>query len=138
MTELYREFTLRGRADWAEVVSTVRAAAPTMARDGRPMRVILVDADGDRLDEQVKFYFKAVIEQIAEQIWIEGRRYSPRAWHRLMKTTFLPPVEMRLPDGTVEMMEPSIARGEITVAEMAEYTEKVSAHAAVDYGVQFD
>lgn len=138
MTELYQEYTLNGRADWQAVVATVKAAAPTMASDGRPMRVILVDDGADRLDEQVKFYFKAVIEPIAEQVWLEGRRFSPRAWHKMMKREFLPPVEMRLPDGTVEMVEPSIARGEITVGEMAEYTKKVEAHVATTYGVQFD
>lgn len=109
-----------------------------MARDGRPLRVILADSDGDRLEEQVKFYWKAVIEPIAAQVHVDGRRFSEKAWHKHMKRLFLPPTEVRMPDGTVEMMEPSIARGEITVGEMAEYTTKVSAHAAADYGVQFD
>ncbi len=138
MTEIYREFTLRGRADWQEVVAMVKAAAPTMARDGRPLRLILVDEGEDRLEEQVKFYFSAVIEPIAEQVWLDGRRFSEKAWHEQLKGMFLPPREMHMPDGTVQMVPPSIARGEITVGAMAEFIMKVEAHAATTYGVVFD
>ncbi|CAG2126879.1 hypothetical protein LMG31506_00218 [Cupriavidus yeoncheonensis] len=138
MTEVYREFTLRGRADWAEVVSTVRAAAPIMARDGRPMRVILVDEGADRSDEQVRFYWVAVITPIAEQAVVAGHRFSKAAWHKNMKERFLPPKELRRPDGQIVLAEPSIARGEITVGAMAEYTRQVEALAACTYGVVFD
>lgn len=136
--ELYREFVLRGRADWAEVVSTVRAAAPYMAERGRPLRLILADEGADRLEEQIRAYWKAVIEPIADQVVVDGQRFSPRAWHKHMKSRFLPPVELRMPDGTVAEIEPSIARGEITIARMAEFTREVEAHAAADLGVIFD
>ena len=138
MAEIYREYTLRGRADWAEVVATVRAAAPTMARDGRPLRVILVADDQDRLEEQVKAYFSLVIEPIAEQVWVDGRRFEAKAWHVVMKEKFLPSREMRLPDGTVKMVQPSIARGEISVRAMSEYMTKVASHASSDLGVQYE
>jgi hypothetical protein len=138
MAEVFREFSLRGRADWAEVVATVRAAAPTMARDGRPLRVILADDYQDRLEEQVRAYWSLVIEPIAEQVWIDGRRFEPKAWHISMKDRFLPAREMRLPDGTVKMVQPSIARGEISVRAMSEYMTKVAAHAAADLGVQYE
>lgn len=138
MTEIYREFALRGRADWQEVVAAVKAAAPTKARDGRPLRLILVDEGEDRLEEQVKFYWSAVIEPIAEQVWLDGRRFSEKAWHEQLKGMFLPPREMRMPDGTVQMVPPSIARGEIAVGAMAEFIMKVEAHAATTYGVVFD
>ncbi|NSX14975.1 recombinase [Cupriavidus taiwanensis] len=138
MTEVYREILLRGRADWAEVVSTVRAAAPAMARAGRPLRVILADEDQDRLEEQIRYYWSAVIGPIAEQVWADGRRYSPKAWHLHMKDKFLTARELRLPDGSIKFVQPSIARGEITVGQMAEYTTRVTAYAAADLGVQFD
>lgn len=138
MTEIYREFTLRGRADWAEVVSTVRAAAPIMARDGRPMRLILVDEGADRTEEQVRYYWKAVIDPIAEQAVVAGQRFSKTAWHKNMKERFLPPKELRRTDGQIVLVEPSIARGEITVGAMAEYIRQVEAHAAYTYGVVFD
>lgn len=133
-----REIVLRGRPDWAEVVATVRAAAPSMARDGRPLRVILADDGEDRLEEQVKFYWKAVIEPIAAQAVVDGQRFTPRAWHKHLKDQFLPPKEMRLTDGRVILAEPSIARGEITVGAMAQYINEVEAHAATAYGVVFD
>lgn len=135
---LRREIVLRGRPDWAEVVATVREAAPSMARAGRPLRVILADDGGDRLDEQVKFYWKAVVEPIAAQAVIDGQRFTPRAWHKHLKGQFLPPKEMRLPDGSVTFAEPSIARGEITVGAMAHYINEVKAHAATAYGVIFE
>ncbi|HVI92102.1 MAG TPA: hypothetical protein VM659_27680 [Dongiaceae bacterium] len=138
MTEIHREFILRGRADWQEVVATVRAAGPAMAKRGTPLRLVLVDGAQDRLEEQVKFYWSAVIEPIAEQVWIGGRKFSAKAWHVEMKERFLPVHEMRMPDGTVRMVAPSIARGEITVGAMSEYTKKVAAHAASELGVQFD
>ncbi|AOY90542.1 hypothetical protein BKK79_00895 [Cupriavidus sp. USMAA2-4] len=138
MAGIYREFALRGRADWAEVVSTVRAAAPDMARQGAPMRLILAAEDHDRLEIQVRHYWAAVIEPIAEQVWLEGRQYSARAWHQHMKERFLPAREMRMPDGSIKQVQPSIARGEISIAAMTEYMTKVSAYAAADLGVQFE
>lgn len=138
MAEGFREFTLRGRADWAEVVATVRAAAPPMARDGRPLRVILVEEEQDRLEAQVKAYWSLLIEPIAEQVVVQGRRFAEKAWHLHMKDKFLPAREMRLPDGTIKLVQPSIARGEISVRAMSEYMTKVAAHAASDLGVQFD
>lgn len=138
MAEVYREIVLRGRADWAEVVSTVRAAAPSMARDGRPLRVILADEDQDRLETQVKAYWSLIIEPISEQVWVDGRRFVPKAWHLHMKNLYLPARELRLPDGSLKFVQPSIARGEITVGQMSEYMTKVAAHAASELGVQFD
>ncbi|SCU73473.1 conserved hypothetical protein [Cupriavidus necator] len=138
MIEVYREFVLRGRADWQEVVATVKAAAPTMASDGRPMRVILVDDGADRTEEQVRFYWAAVIEPIAEQAVVAGCRFTKATWHKHMKERFLPQKEHRLSDGRIVLVEPSIARGEITVGAMAEYMREVEAHAASTYGVVFD
>ncbi|WP_042886311.1 hypothetical protein [Cupriavidus necator] len=138
MAEVYREFTLRGRADWQAVIATVKAAAPAMASDGRPLRVILVDDGADRTEEQVRFYWVAVIEPIAEQAVVVGCRFSKATWHKHMKERFLPPEEHRLQDGRVVLVEPSIARGEITVGAMAEYIRQVEAHAASTYGVVFD
>ncbi|WP_316150069.1 recombinase [Cupriavidus sp. BIC8F] len=138
MTNIYREFTLRGRADWRAVVDTVKAAAPAMAGDGRPLRVILVDDGADRTEEQVRFYWKAVIEPIAEQAVVAGCRFTKATWHKAMKEMFLPPKEHRLSDGRIVLVEPSIARGEITVGAMAEYMRQVEAHAASTYGVVFD
>ncbi|MBF6987238.1 recombinase [Cupriavidus sp. IK-TO18] len=138
MAEVYREFTLRGRSDWQEVVAMVKAAAPTMASDGRPLRVILVNDGADRTEEQVKFYWKAVIEPIAEQVVVAGCRFTKATWHKAMKEMFLPPKELRLQDGRIVLVEPSVARGEITVGAMAEYIRQVEAHAASTYGVVFD
>jgi len=109
-----------------------------MAARGAPLRLILADEAQDRLEEQVRAYFKAVIEPIADQVVVDGQRFSARAWHKWMKRRFLPPVEMRMPDGTVAEIEPSIARGEITLARMAEFTREVEAFAAADLGVVFD
>lgn len=138
MTEAYREFVLRGRADWQAVVATVKSAAPTMASAGRPMRVILVDDGVDRTEEQVRFYWVAVIEPIAEQAVVAGCRFTKATWHKHMKERFLPPKEHRLQDGRVVLVEPSIARGEITVGAMAHYINEVEAHAATAYGVIFE
>jgi len=109
-----------------------------MARDGRPLRVILVDDSADRTEEQVRFYWAAVIELIAEQAVVAGCRFSKATWHRHMKERFLPPKEHRLSDGRLALVEPSIARGEITVGAMAEYMRQVEAHAASTFGVVFD
>jgi hypothetical protein len=138
MTELYREFTLRNRADWQGVVAAVKSGAPAMAGKGRPMRVILVDDDADRTEEQVRFYWTAVIAPITEQAVVAGHRFSKATWHKHMKELFLPPKELRQQDGRIVLVETSIARGEITVGAMAEYIRQVEAHAAYTYGVVFD
>lgn len=108
-----------------------------MARDGRPLRVILVEEEQDRLESQVKAYWSMVIKPIAEQVWVDGQRFSEKTWHHHMKDLFLPARELRMPDGSIKLVQPSIARGEITVGQMAEYMTKVCAHASQDYGVIF-
>ncbi|MDB0529163.1 hypothetical protein LBW56_21005 [Ralstonia solanacearum] len=56
MTNLYRHFTLKNRGGSHAAVEQMRAVAPTMARNGRPLHIILVDGNQDRLEEQVRFY----------------------------------------------------------------------------------
>lgn len=133
--QLHREFLLTSEGPAAAMWQFVKSNARPFAERGQPLRVIVTDEEEDRLEQQIRYYFGVVIKAIAENVWVEGRRFSKESWHEHFARKFLPPSEMVLPDGEVVIVRASIARGKIGVRAMAKYTEEVLAEAATEYGV---
>ncbi|UAN04400.1 recombinase [Achromobacter mucicolens] len=130
-----REFLLTGEAPAGALWQFVKSNARAFAERGHPLRVIVTDEEEDRLDQQIRFYFGVVIKAVAEQVWVDGRKFSKESWHEHFARKFLPPTEMVLPDGEVVIKRASIARGHIGVRAMAAFTEEVLAEISTEYGV---
>lgn len=138
MDSLYREFTLRDTADAVAMVAFIKSNAGAFVEKGTPLRVIVTEEEMDRLDEQIKYYFGVVVKAIAEQVWLQGRRFSKDEWHEHLAKQFLPTKELVMPDGEIVLKRSSIARGQISLKRMTKFIQEVEAHAATEYGVEFE
>lgn len=135
MATLYKEFVLNGPAAWQAFKAIVRANAKAFNDDGKPLRVILTSSDGKRRTEQNAFYWSFLLQQIADQAWVEGRQYSKDIWHEYFAQMYLEHIEIPLPDGSIMSRRKSTT--EMKVGEFTEYLNKVEAYAATELGVRF-
>lgn len=135
---LYREFTLRDGGVWSSLVAFVKSNAKAFADKGTPLRVIVTEEEIDRLDEQIRYYFGVIVKSIAEQAWIEGRRFDKDAWHEELAKMFLPTREITTPSGEIILKRSSVARGHISLKRMTKYIKEVEAYAASELGVIFE
>lgn len=136
MAALYKEFTLKTPGIWPTVLAFIKANAAACAEKGEPLRLIVTAEERRRTTEQNAFYFGVVLRDIAEQAWVNGVQFNTAAWHEHYGEKFAPREEMRLPDGRLHNRRKSTT--EFSVREFSEYTTKVQASAAIDYGVTFD
>lgn len=135
MGTLYKEFVLNGPAAWQAFKAIVRANAKAFNDDGRPLRVILTSSDRKRSGEANAFYWGFLLEQIAEQVWVEGRQYSKDVWHEYFAQMYAEHIEIPLPDGSIHSRRKSTS--EMKADEFSDYLKKVESYAATELGVRF-
>lgn len=136
MTALYREFPLRTATVWPAVVAFVRANAQVFADRGEPLRVIVTADERKRNVQQNRMYWGAILKQISEQAWVNGRQFNKDTWHEFYARKFGISDEMTLPDGEVIIKRKSTS--EMSVGEFSDYMSQVQANAASELGVEFD
>lgn len=133
---LYREFVITGPGPWGAMIAFLKANVRAFIERKRPLRVIIAEEEQDRLDEQIRYYFGVTVKAVSEQAWVNGQRFSKEVWHEHFARMFLPAREIILPDGEVILKRASIARGQIGIKAMAEFTHQVEAYAAGELGVE--
>lgn len=132
---IYREFVLKNNSIWSVIVEFVKAHAAKYMHAGRPLHLMIFDEEQKRNNHQNRYYWSAVIAQIAEQVWVDGKQFSKETWHEYFARKHCPMIEFVLPDG--EIIRRRKSTGEMTVKEFSEYTTAVQAEAATDFGVRF-
>lgn len=132
---VYREFVLKNSSIWSVIVEFIKANAARYMHAGHPLHIIVFDGEQKRHSLQNKYYWKAVIEQIADQVWVDGKQFSKDTWHEYFARKHCPMIEFVLPDG--EIIQRRKSTTEMTVREFSEYTTTVQAEAASDFGVRF-
>ena len=133
---LYREFTLKNGGIWSAAVAFVRANAKVFADRGEPLRIIVTAEERQRNAAQNRFYWGAVLKQITEQAWVNGRQFDKDTWHEYFARAYGVCEEMTLPDGEIIVRRKSTAA--MSVGEFSAYLEQIQAHAAAELGVEFD
>jgi hypothetical protein len=133
---LYREFTLRNGGVWNAVVAFIKANAPVFADKGEPLRLIVTAEERQRNAQQNRFYWGAVLKQIAETAWIEGRQYNKDTWHEFFARRFGILDELTLPDGEIIARRKSTTQ--MSVGEFSEYLDAVQSYAGDALGVCFE
>lgn len=83
--------------------------------------------------DQNRIYW-ARLEELAEQLPVEGAYFTADAWHEQVARWWMPKEEVRLPSGKLVTRRKSTS--ELTVQEFSEYLEKFTAW-AVSKEVQF-
>lgn len=136
MATLYKEFVLNKSSIWPFVVAFIRSNAASYIEKGRPLRLIVTAEEKKRTPEQNAFYFGVVLRDVAEQVWVDGQQFSQAAWHEMLAEEFAPREEIKLPGGKLFNRRKSTS--DMSVSEFSEYTTKVQAYVANEFGVSFD
>lgn len=130
---LNRTFVLRAdtmaEALWAFLRHNWRA----MAAQGKPLAVTVTEHREKRTTAQ-NARLHPILEEIAQQAWIAGRRYDAETWKEHYRRKFIGTEEIDLPDGT--RIERGISTTTLDVAEFSTFMDKIQAD-AVDLGVVF-
>ena len=77
-----------------------------------------------------RFYWR-MLNQIAEDAWLEGRRYAANVWHHFYRMRFLGVI-----DGPCGTSFP-ISTSDLEQNEFNEYVRKVEVHAASELFISF-
>ena len=131
MTALHRIFVLRERKHAEALWTFLKANWEAMAAAGKPLVVELSEEKSKRSIKANRYYFGAVLKQISEQVWLDGRSYSVEAWHETAKRKFLGVVD--LPGGGTA----GISSADLPADEFDAFTKEVEVWAATELGVTF-
>jgi hypothetical protein len=118
------------QALWALLKQNWRA----MADQGKPLAVTVSEHKSKRSVEQ-NSRLHALLTEIAEQAWVNGRRFTMEAWKEHYKRSYIGIEEFELPDGKVE--ERGISTTTLDVGSFADFMTKIECHAAQELGVTF-
>lgn len=135
LPDIDEHFEIYDRISMAELWEFLKATAPKYAEAEQWLNVHVTTEELDRLDAQIAYYFGFIIKPLAQNIFVEGRKYSPESWHELLKGMFLPFREIELPNRTVVKVRSSLARGKISNKAMAKYTLECAAYATSEHGI---
>jgi hypothetical protein len=133
---LYREFTLKNGGVWNAVVAFIKANAPIFADKGEPLRLIVTAEERQRNQQQNRFYFGAVLKQVSEQAWVDGKQYDKDTWHEYFARKYGILDELTLPDGEIITRRKSTTQ--MSVGEFSEYLDAVQSYAGGTLGVTFE
>lgn len=139
-TTLQRFVTTREDAHRAAV--DLYAQAQALIADGKRVRMLAEEDDDPKTLRQMRFIHGPVLNQIAEQVVVDGRRYTVDTWKLFFKNLILerePRFEMvRLPGwkrATPQRQRWSLR--ELGIKRCSLFIDEVIAHAATEFGVQF-
>lgn len=122
------------REEAHQAVCDAYAVAKALLAGGQRVR-IEVSEDRDPLTvRQRKFLHGPVLEQISEQVRVDGRRYARGVWKEYLRSLFLGSEYVQVGDRTVEVRR---STEDLDVREYSQYIDRVLAHAATEWGVEF-
>jgi hypothetical protein len=81
-------FVLREETHAQALWSFLKNNWNVMAWEGKPLAVTVSEHKAKRSAEQNKLYWSR-LNEIAEQAWIDGKRFSADAWHEYYKQKFI-------------------------------------------------
>jgi hypothetical protein len=122
-------FTLRNREAAAAAWKFIRDNAAEQARIGQPL-VVSVDAYVAKRSTQANARYWAMLDDIAEQAEIEGKRFSRDVWHEFYKDMFA--AKQEGPRGLVAM-----STSQMNKTQFQSYTTQIEFHAINELGVEF-
>jgi hypothetical protein len=132
-------------AGTAQVAAAQKLLANAPIDPARPLELVLREEVKARKPDQNSLMWAGPLRDISEQVWLEGRKYSPEVWHEQFKRSFLP-----------EEFDPELCKEgylkwdytpagdrvligsttQLTVKGMAQYIEQIHAFGA-EFDVQF-
>jgi hypothetical protein len=104
-----------------------------MAQAGKPLAVIVHEHKDKRTDAQNRM-LHALLTEIAENAWVNGRKFSLEEWKEHYKRTFIGVEEILLPDNT--RIERGISTTTLDVEEFSKLIMKIEEHAINELGIE--
>ena len=123
-------YTIRNAAILGNAIQFAQATWEAMSQTKHPLVIEFKPESTKRNLQQNKYYW-AILRQIEEQAWIEGRQYSSEVWHEAAKRKFIGIVD--LPGGGGMAM----SSADLSTQEFAEYVTRVICWANTELGVTF-
>jgi len=129
---LQRIFVLR-RPEHLEALDVfVRSNALAMAAAGTPLEVVVREHKSKRSVEQ-NARLHALLTEIADQVWIRGRKYDVETWKEHFRQKLIGTEEIEMPDG--KRLERGISTTTLDVAAFSDFMDQITAHATSELGV---
>lgn len=128
-----RTFVLTGDVAAQSLWAFLRSNWKAMAEQGKALAVVVQPHKAKRTVEQ-NAKLHAVLNDIAEQAWVNGRQFSMAAWKEHYREKFVGIERLTLPSGKVR--EISRSTTELDVGEMADLITRIQADAAMNFGVE--
>lgn len=123
-----RSFKITNRAALMRIAS---ALPKILVSEERPVMIEVYDYKAPKTRQQEK-YFHALLTDAAEQVTVEGRKFTLDAWKEYFARKYLGTVEVVLPSGEIVVRRKSTA--EASIAEYNEMIERTLDELAHDYG----
>lgn len=129
MAAMLRTFILRDDMNAAALWAFLKNNWKPMATDGKPLAVTVTPHKAKRSSDQNKRYW-AILNEIAENAWINGQQFSAESWAEFFKGKFIGFEET--PDGR----RIGISTTTLDVSEFNEYTTRIEVYAAAELGIE--
>ena len=126
-----RVFVLRNEVNAQALWTFLKLNWKAMAEAGKPMSISCGPEKSKRSLQANAYYWGVTMKQIAEQVWIGGRQFSPASWHEEFKDRFAPRIDKALGGSS------PISTQDMTVEQFHLFNQDVEAFAATELGVQF-
>ena len=122
-------FVLRGEQQALGLYAFLKANWRQMAAQGKYLAISITEYKSKRSIEQNKRYWK-IVNEIADNAWVNGQKFSADAWHEMFKRKFIGQEE--LPGGGVL----GISTTKLNISEFGDFMTKVEVYAATDLGLE--
>lgn len=129
-----KQFVLSTPDHARAMMAFVKQNAGAMAASGKPLVASFAEFKAKRTEEQNRL-LHALLNDIAEQAYVNGRRYEAEVWKEQIRRRFIGTEEYDLPDGS--RLERGISTTTLSVGEFTQLIDKVQAWAVSELGVQF-
>lgn len=142
---------VRTREAAHEAIVAGYALAKMLVDDGKAVRVAVGEDEEPKTLKQLRFLHGPVLEQISEQVRVEGQRFVKDVWKQHLKALFIPDrfdmvrgLVLDTATGKFRLAKRATPRkrdkslSDLSVKQMSEFIEKVLAYAATEWGVRFE
>lgn len=120
---------LRNESATTALAAFLRQNWRAMAREGRPLAVLVQEHKSKRNGQQNRLYW-ALLREISEQAWIDGKQFSSEARHAFFASKFIGWQDA--PGG----IKTPISTTTLDVHAFAEYVTQIQAYAGTELGIE--
>jgi ferric-dicitrate binding protein FerR (iron transport regulator) len=133
MGAIERTFVLTNPERAAQAWGFVKANAKAMADAGKPLELTVSEHKKKRSGQQNRRHW-AIVTQIAENAWTDGRQHSKEVWHEYLARKFGIMREMTLPDGEIVLSR--VSTSDMDADEFNKMMGQIEAYAAQELGIE--